>query len=80
MRDAALEAAYHAALAVLLCSGVERAVALRSGRTLLGLLSPAEIQVLHAAAAPYFYAVLLLLSYVEGRRRARALLQELRSP
>jgi hypothetical protein len=80
LRDPALDVAYQTALLVLVLSGVERFWTLRTGAPLLGLLSAAEIQSLHAVAAPYFYTALLLLSYVAGRRRARALLNELRSP
>jgi hypothetical protein len=80
IRDPALELAYQATLAVCVLSGIERAVSARTGQPLLGLLSVAETHVLHVLAAPYFYTALLLLSYVEGRKRARALLHELRSP
>jgi hypothetical protein len=80
VRDPMLEVAYQVALAVMVVSGVEHALARRNGEPLLGLLSAAELQALHAVAAPYFYTALLLLSYVEGRKRARVLLNELRSP
>jgi hypothetical protein len=80
LRDIAVGAAYEVAVAVLVLSGLAYAWALRTGQPPLGPLSAAQVQVLHGLAAPYFYTALLILSYVKGRRRTRALLHELRSP
>jgi hypothetical protein len=85
-RNGAIQLAYTVTLAALVFSGVERwwtaraSVGGHPGATLLPLLSAAQAQALHALAAPYFCAALLILFYVKGRKRARALLDELRSP
>jgi hypothetical protein len=80
MRDTALEAVYHAALVIQVVTGLIYAWARRGGEVPPWLPGAIQAQALHALGAPYLYGVLLLLFYVEGRRRARALLQELRSP
>jgi hypothetical protein len=85
-RATAVQLAYTLALLAMVVTGVEHAWALRGvaagtpGATLLGLLAPGQALGLHSIGAPYFYGALLLLSYVRGRTRARALLAELRSP
>ncbi len=79
-RNIGIELAYHVTLAVMVISGVARAWQVRTGVTLPALLPSGAPQALHALAAPYFYAALLILFYVKGRQRARLVLQELRAP
>jgi hypothetical protein len=80
LRDAWLGATYGTVLALTLYTGVERFWGARTGVALLPLFSPTGWAALHTMLAPYFWAVLLVLSYTRGRKFARALLAEIRSP
>ena len=78
--DAWVGAPYRVLLALVVYSGVERFWGERFGISLVPLLSPIAWASLHTMISPYFWALLLLLSYLRGRKLARALLAEIRSP
>jgi cytochrome b561 len=67
-------------LTALAYAGAEVWWSRRFGHALLPLLTPLQWSVAHALLAPYFYAILLLVSFLRGKTLLRRLLREMREP